>query len=75
VEKDLMMFRSYEELFDNPHFDPTQVATITQDGTITALPVDYNHYGFNIFDEFNGYTLEQIEEFKQQAKTWHETYT
>ena len=57
------------------HIRPAQVSKINDDGTITAIPsvAEYMPYT-NVFDEFNGYTVGQMKEEAERAKTWHENY-
>ena len=56
---------------DGPYIDSTMVAKINKDGTITAV---YSPDYANIFEEYNGYTVEQMKEEAERAKAWHESH-
>jgi len=55
---------------DGPYIEPGRVAKINDDGTITAITAEYG----NVFDEFNGYTVEQMKELAERAIAWHERH-
>ena len=58
-----------------PYIEAARAANINADGTITAIPLsEKNSWQRNIFTEFSGYTLAQMREEAQRAKTWHDIY-
>jgi len=58
---------------DGPHIEPGDIAKINDDGTITEIftPPNYSH---RAFEGYNSYTVEQMKEEAERAKTWHETH-
>ena len=58
-----------------PYIGAARAASINPDGTITAIPLsDRDNWERSVFSEFDGYTVEQMREEAQRAKTWHESY-
>ena len=68
--------RRYLVLFDptsdRPSIESYMVAIINTDNTITAIAInsDYN----NVFEQFNGYTVEQMALEAERAKLWHDRF-
>ena len=56
---------------DGPFVVETCVAKINDDGTITAI---HSPYGYNTFDEFNGFTPRQMADLAERSKAWHEKH-
>jgi hypothetical protein len=48
-------------------------AKINDDGTITALRRSYYQHA-NIFEGFDGFTVEQIQEEARRAKAWYKMW-
>jgi hypothetical protein len=48
-------------------------ARINADGTITPIWND-NDNNWNVFNEYEGYTVERMAELAHLANTWHEKY-
>jgi len=53
-------------------FYSESVAIINADGTITTIP--QLESGWNVFEGYDGYTVEQLAELAHLANTWHELY-
>ena len=54
-----------------PYIEPSRVARINVDGTITALSLDEP---YSAFLEYNGYTIAQMAGEAERAKIWHERF-
>ena len=53
-------------------FFSESVAMINADGTITSIP--QLEGSWNVFGEYDGYTIDRLTELAQLANTWHERY-
>ena len=49
---------------------PGQIAKINADNTIAAIPDEDG----NVFEEYNGFTVEQMKDEAERAKAWHRDY-
>jgi hypothetical protein len=72
----LILLEIYGEYETMPAIQPELIAKINADGTITPYnPListsPYEKY-WSAFDDFDGYTVLQMAEFAERAKTWHE---
>jgi hypothetical protein len=54
-------------------YESESVARINADGTITPVSGEGNIW--NVFDEYDGYTVEKLTELAKLANTWHEKYS
>jgi hypothetical protein len=67
--------KRYLMLFDpsdgGPYIEPSRVASINADGTITALSLEEE---YSAFLEYNGYTATQMQAEAERAKMWHEAH-
>jgi len=50
--------------------EPKLTAKINADGTIAAIPDEDG----NVFEEYNGFTVEQMKDEAERAKAWHRDY-
>jgi hypothetical protein len=58
-----------------PYIEEARTAVINADDTITAIPLsEQNNWQKNIFLEFNGYTVAQMQAEAERAKAWHSRY-
>jgi hypothetical protein len=51
------------------------IAKINDDGTITPIPFVSKHETYNVFTEFDGFTVEQLKEAAERARIWYEKYS
>jgi hypothetical protein len=66
----LVILQRFSEYQPNPPIMGERVARINDDGTIT--PIYCEIWGeWSEFDEFDGYTVEQLTEFAVRADAWH----
>ena len=63
---------SYGDWSSQFNFFWESAARINSDGTIT--PVQDVVDNFNVFDDYDGYTVEELTELAHLANTWHERY-
>jgi hypothetical protein len=73
----LILLEIYGEYETMAAIQPELIAKINDDGTITPYnPLigtsPYETY-WSVFDDFDGYTVEQMSELAEQAKIWHES--
>ena len=54
-------------------FFSQSIATLNANGTITPVYIEGNIW--NVFNEYDGYTVERIAELAHLANTWHERYS
>jgi len=68
-----LIFYGRDEDVQNAQIGPGDIAKINDDGTISEIftPPDYVH---RIFEEYNGYTVEQIKDEVTRAKMWQEKH-